>query len=104
MSNPDCPYCGQESMQGTGVDVYPHRPDLQHLVFYSCAPCQARVGCHPGTTRPLGNLANAELRAARIEAHTQFDKLVGTYQLEPGQGLRVVSRKNEDDKKGMPHR
>lgn len=42
---------------------------------YACLPCDARVGCHHGTVTPLGRLANAELRAAKMRAHDAFDPL-----------------------------
>lgn len=32
-------------------------------------------GCHPGTTRPLGTVANEQTRNARIRAHSVFDQL-----------------------------
>jgi hypothetical protein len=70
-----CPYCNQTASLVTGETIYPHRSDLHEKRFYLCAPCDARVGCHPGTTRPLGRLANAELRAAKMQAHTYFDPL-----------------------------
>jgi hypothetical protein len=70
-----CPYCGELAPLVTGEQVYPHRPDLAHRKMYQCAGCDARVGCHPGTTRPLGRLANAELRAAKMAAHDAFDRL-----------------------------
>lgn len=70
-----CPYCGKEAQLVNGDTIYPHRPDLAHLRFYVCQPCDARVGCHPGTARPLGRLANAELRQAKMEAHAAFDPL-----------------------------
>jgi hypothetical protein len=59
----------------SGAEIYPHRPDLSHLKFYACLPCSAWVGCHRGTTKPLGRLANAELREAKTEAHNAFDPL-----------------------------
>ena len=68
-----CPYCGQEAKLVGGLDVYPHRPDLAEKKLYQCAPCDAYVGCHPGTTNPLGRLANAELRKAKMAAHAAFD-------------------------------
>ena len=58
-----------------GLAIYPHRHDLREKKFYQCAPCDAYVGCHPGTTNPLGRLANAELRAAKMAAHAAFDPL-----------------------------
>lgn len=72
---PKCPYCGAASVLTTGAVLYPHRPDLHHRPFYHCAPCKAWVGCHPGTTKPLGRLADAELRRAKSAAHAAFDRL-----------------------------
>ena len=72
---PVCPYCGKPSALVGGDTVYPHRPDLNEKNFYLCYPCNARVGCHPGTTKPLGRLANAELRVAKIAAHAAFDPM-----------------------------
>jgi hypothetical protein len=72
---PACPYCGKMSVQVSGREIYPHRPDLFSKVFYRCAPCDAYVGCHPATDKPMGRLANAELRAAKLNAHRAFDPL-----------------------------
>jgi hypothetical protein len=70
---PICPYCGKESEAVSGDVVYPHREDLYFKTFYRCKPCDAYVGCHPGTVKPLGRLANAELRSAKQQAHNAFD-------------------------------
>lgn len=70
-----CPYCGGVAGRVDGDVIYPHRLDLKAKQFYLCVKCDAYVGCHPGTTIPLGRLANAELRAAKIAAHTTFDRL-----------------------------
>lgn len=78
---PACPYCGGDAEMVTGEVLYPHRPDLHAKRFWRCAPCDAYVGCHaPGQgygdgTRPLGRLANAELRAAKLATHAAFDPL-----------------------------
>ena len=40
---------------------------------YQCQNCNARVGCHKGTTRPLGDVANETLRLKRMETHQVFD-------------------------------
>lgn len=37
--------------------------------------CDAYVGCHNMTNKPLGTLANAELREARNKAHSAFNKI-----------------------------
>ncbi len=70
-----CPYCRGQASLVTGAVIYPHRPDLAAKHFYRCAPCEAWVGCHPGTMMPLGRLANAELRAWKSKAHEAFDPL-----------------------------
>lgn len=70
-----CDYCKEESVLVGGDVIYPHRPDLAEKKFWSCGPCGAYVGCHPGTEEPLGRLANAELRKAKMAAHAAFDPL-----------------------------
>lgn len=68
-----CNYCQRPALLVTGKTIYPHRPDLYQLQFWNCDPCGAWVGCHKGTIKPLGRLANAELRQAKQEAHNAFD-------------------------------
>lgn len=74
MANPICPYCGSESKQVKGRDIYLRaRNSYADKTFYQCTPCDAYVGCHPSTDVPLGRLANAPLRKARNAAHAIFD-------------------------------
>lgn len=74
-----CSYCGEDAKLVGGAAIYPHRPDLFGLKFWQCEPCGAYVGCHKAGvgygngTRPLGRLANAELRAAKSKAHAVID-------------------------------
>lgn len=70
-----CDYCNNKAELVGGDVIYPHRPDLRGLKFYYCADCSAWVGCHRGTTKPLGRLANTELRLAKQSAHVAFDTL-----------------------------
>jgi hypothetical protein len=70
-----CPYCEQPCQLVTGDKIYPGRDDLSGKKFWRCYPCRAYVGCHPGTERPLGTPARANLRAARNRAHASFDPL-----------------------------
>lgn len=70
-----CPYCAREAELVGGLKIYPHRPDLSEKQFYLCEPCNAYVGCHPNTTRPLGRLADAKLRRAKMAAHAAFDPI-----------------------------
>ena len=70
-----CPYCGQNAELVTGEVIYPHRRDLYEKKFFQCEPCDAYVGCHPGTTNPLGRLADIELRSEKMRAHAAFDPI-----------------------------
>lgn len=70
-----CQYCKQRPEIVGGDVIYPHRPDLSEKQFYLCRPCRAFVACHPITGKPLGILANSELRAAKKRAFAAFDQL-----------------------------
>lgn len=60
---PICPYCLKHS-------IY-----IEIKRIYRCDPCDAQVGVHKHNNKPLGTLANAELREARKNAHAHFDPL-----------------------------
>ena len=71
-----CRYCGGIIRLVSAADVYgssTERLGMQNEYLYQCQNCNARVGCHQGTTRPLGDVANEILRLKRIEAHQVFD-------------------------------
>lgn len=70
-----CPYCDKDAKLVFGNKIYPHRYDLYDKKFYMCSPCRAWVGCHPSSDKPLGRLANAELRKAKQTAHAMFDPI-----------------------------
>ena len=74
-----CDYCGQKARLVKGSLIYPKRPDLHRLNFYYCDNDHdpAYVGCHKGRDgrKPLGRLADAELRYWKSMAHSAFDPL-----------------------------
>lgn len=72
---PTCPYCGASAELVDGTVIYPHREDLATKRFWDCRRCDAYVGCHDGTAKPLGRLANKELRGMKMQAHGAFDPL-----------------------------
>lgn len=70
---PLCPYCGHPSLfLDDSSTLYGGK---NYGPAYACRPCHAWVGCHPGTTTPLGRLANKALRRARNRAHAAFDPI-----------------------------
>lgn len=70
-----CNYCAKPAEFVSGKVIYPHRPDLYFKKFYLCVPCDAYVGCHPRSGRPLGRVANKLLRAWKMKAHAYFDPI-----------------------------
>lgn len=71
---PVCRYCQTDAaLLRHGDAGYPYARDYGPT--WTCRPCRAWVGCHPGTTDALGRLANAELRAAKQAAHAAFDPM-----------------------------
>lgn len=72
-----CRYCGGVIRCVPGQKVYgdaaASRLKLGNEWFYQCQNCNARVGCHKGSKRPLGNIANEVLRLKRKETHQVFD-------------------------------
>lgn len=72
-----CRYCGGTIRLVSAESIYgssAKRLELQDEKIYQCQNCGARVGCHKGTTRPLGKVANEVLRLKRIETHRVFDQ------------------------------
>ena len=72
-----CRYCGGGIRLTPAKDIYGASTDRLGLAnenIYLCQNCNARVGCHKGTNRPLGNVANEVLRLKRRETHQVFDR------------------------------
>lgn len=70
---PACPYCARPAV--LMQDSSPLYRGRDYGPVWICRPCNAWVGCHRGTTTPLGRLADAELRRAKMAAHAAFDPL-----------------------------
>lgn len=66
-----CDYCGRKAELVDSKVIY----GTSYGMMYLCRHCNAYVGCHKGTDRPLGRLADAELRYWKKAAHAVFDPL-----------------------------
>ena len=64
-----CDYCGRRAEYVDSSEVY----GRSYGMIYLCRPCKAWVGVHKGTDKPLGRLANEELRHWKRTAHAFFD-------------------------------
>jgi len=69
---PICDYCQGPTEFVDDSEVYERSYGRK---VYLCRPCNAWVGVHKGTTRPLGRLAKSELRKMKIQAHAHLDVL-----------------------------
>lgn len=71
-----CRYCGGVIRLVPASSIYGKSTDrlgMRGEKIYQCQNCNARVGCHRGTIRPLGKVANEVLRLKRVETHQVFD-------------------------------
>jgi hypothetical protein len=69
-----CPYCGKEVVLRNSDIIY----GKSYGNVWMCSnwpKCDAYVGCHNGTKKPLGRLANKELRYWKKKAHYAFDSI-----------------------------
>ena len=70
----DCPYCGKEALWCENKLIYGKNYGKSYMCYY-CKDCDTYVGCHQNTKKPLGTMANRELREWRKKAHKVFDPL-----------------------------
>ncbi len=69
-----CPYCKKEAIWSENKIIYGRNYGISYMCYY-CKPCDAYVGCHNNTRKPLGTMANKELRGWRKKAHAVIDPL-----------------------------
>lgn len=70
-----CPYCGGEAPLDHSTKVYQGRDYGLMYICENYPQCDAYVGVHQESGKPLGRLANKELRLWRGKAHSAFDEL-----------------------------
>lgn len=96
MENPHiCRYCGGVIRLVPASAVYgasTRRLGLEREYIYQCQNCNARMGCHKGTKRPLGNVANETLRLKRMEAHQVFDSFWKAKGMRRTKGYQWLAR------------
>ena len=79
MKNMRCPYCSSPVHLRSADGIYKNNTENAQLYVCSKYPdCDSYVRVHPGTTVPVGSLANAKLRTLRLTAHKHFNKLYET--------------------------
>lgn len=93
-----CRYCGGVIRLVPASSIYgesAQRLGMKEEWLYQCQNCNARVGCHKGTKRPLGNVANEVLRLKRMETHQVFDSFWRAKRMSRTKAYRWLSEQME---------
>lgn len=83
--------CGHVAILLRGDELY-RRGKLAEKQFWVCRPCDAAIGCHPGTIRPLGTLATQEVRGWRRSVHAAFDPLWQSEGVDRSEAYRELAQ------------
>lgn len=76
-----CTYCGKEAEWVENKEIYGRNYGKSYMCWL-CRDCDAFVGCHNNTKRPLGTFANRELRSLRKQVHLYIDQFWKNGQLK----------------------
>ena len=85
-----CQYCGREAAYVDSAEIYRGR---SYGMIYLCRACDAYVGVHRGTDKPLGILAKKDLRLWKNAAHLAFDPLWKSGKFTRRTAYRLLSEK-----------
>ena len=86
-----CPYCDHVVDYVDSKKIY----GRSYGMVYLCRDCDAYVGVHKGTDKPLGRLANKELRAWKMAAHKAFDPLWRSGKMKRNQAYKWMAEQME---------
>jgi hypothetical protein len=84
-----CPYCGRRAELTDSSEIY----GMSYGSIYICRPCDAYVGCHGNSNKPLGRLANTQLRKYKQAAHSAFDPIWKDGYMDRGEAYYWLSRR-----------
>lgn len=85
-----CLYCGGKVILTDSSAIYGEKSKGN---IYFCTNCNASVGCHKGTAKPLGTLANSVLKMKRRETHVIFDQWWKANNMTRSQGYSELAKK-----------
>lgn len=85
----ECPDCKCDTKLGDTAMFY---NGVSYGPCWYCPQCGAYVGTHRGSNTPLGRVATADLRAAKIAAHSAFDQIWKSGRVSRTQAYRWLSR------------
>jgi ssDNA-binding Zn-finger/Zn-ribbon topoisomerase 1 len=71
----NCPYCHAKANLADSAIVYGGRSFGKIWLCSNYPKCDSYVGAHKNSDKPLGRMANKELRAWKVACHNLFDPL-----------------------------
>lgn len=75
-SNMRCPYCGSTVVYKSGKEMFKSCPEgVNYYVCTNYPECDTFIKTMPNSNKPIGTLANKELRMLRRDAHSYFNQL-----------------------------
>ena len=83
-----CPYCGSPTQLVNDSEIYGKSFGTK---CYVCRPCKAWVGCHKGTDKALGRVADSALRELKHKAHDVFDRIWKEKYLSRTEAYEILS-------------
>lgn len=86
----DCPFCGHEVVKTSNKEIY--GKIYGNGVCFLCRHCGASVGTH-NNGKPLGVLANKEMKILKKACHDLFDNTWKSRQISRSGAYAVMSKK-----------
>ena len=87
-----CPVDGKPAPWVENKEKYGQNYGKSYMCYY-CKEHDTYVGCHDNSRRPLGTMAGAELREARMAVHAKIDPLWRSGRLRRGEVYRMITLK-----------
>jgi len=85
----NCNICGQQAEWVENKEIYGRNYGKSYMMWL-CKACGAYVGCHNNTKKPLGTMADKELRELRMKCHALFDTLWKTGYMKRKEAYRFL--------------
>lgn len=85
-----CPFCGSEVVFTSNKELY--GKEYGNGKCYLCRSCKASVGTHNGTKRPLGVIANKEMKVLKKACHDLFDYVWKSRKLSRGRAYSILAK------------
>lgn len=84
-----CPFCNSDVVFTSNKELY--GKEYGNGKCYLCRNCKASVGTHNGTKRPLGVMANKEMKVLKKACHDLFDYVWKSGKLSRGRAYSILA-------------